>query len=790
MRLLIFFILLSVTILFGYYSYIFFYDLETKTENTQYDSFVDEIELSILSSIEDKISGLILISSLLGHTCNTVEMWPNCTLPIEQFSDIADPIISLANIRTISFAPLLKENDVTGFEKYIYDFFQEQNYSDLGVNDFGKGIFSVNENGTRYHDVTGSDIGMDNNLLVPVTQIGDLPNNNKAIMLNLYSEINRINAIDYSINCSYYNDYNDCIALTKVIHLVQDPIFEPASLSIHPIYTKGDNKLVAITTSVYNWNEVLSTNLPTLISGIDIIMKSGDEEYTYRYTGGKAKYLDTGDNHDSRYSNSKHEIHINNINGYVHYEFSLYKTKEFENLYHTNGPIYASVASMSIVIFISISFLIYDKYVNNEILKKELMAETKNTFVKFISHEIRTPLNTVSLCIHSIHSELYGQIYNKIDNNTEESIILMKEWLEILEDIEGSSNEAILVLNDLINYDKLSIGALTLDLSLINIKKFIIKTVKPLKIQANLKNISIIMDEKISNRVYLENKYVYGDTIKLTQVIRNILSNAIKFTPVDGNITININHEDVLHEYIFDNTIYKCGGIITITVIDTGAGISIENQKKLFGQGIQFNVNNLQAGQGSGLGLWITKGIVELHYGKIYAQSNGEGCGTTFVLEIPMIELLDCESSNPSTPDIENNIEMIDTLSDVNTLVSNILIVDDSNMNRKIISKLLTKENFKCYQCEDGDECIKFMNSMLGKDIDLILLDYEMPNRNGPDTAKYLRDNGYMLPIVGLTGNVLQSDTDYFLNHGATKVIHKPISIDVLKETIKNVNKN
>jgi hypothetical protein len=159
--------------------------------------------------------------------------------------------------------------------------------------------------------------------------------------------------------------------------------------------------------------------------------------------------------------------------------------------------------------------------------------------------------------------------------------------------------------------------------------------------------------------VITEHQLVLGDKPKLSQVIRNLVSNALKFTPVGGKVTIRvgwkphglsssfaqlandiiINREKQDNKDVIINLQeeYVSSGSLVLSVTDTGAGMSPENLKQLFQEGVQFNANKLQAGQGSGLGLWISQGIVGLHRGKLSATSQGEGFGSTFTLELPVV---------------------------------------------------------------------------------------------------------------------------------------------------------
>lgn len=201
----------------------------------------------------------------------------------------------------------------------------------------------------------------------------------------------------------------------------------------------------------------------------------------------------------------------------------------------------------------------------------------------------------------------------------------------------------------------------------------------------------------------------------------------------------------------------------------------------MFQEGMQFNPNELQAGQGSGLGMWISKEIVTLHKGTIAVRSPGLGLGATFEVTLPVFRGASSARSNRVTQRsrLRNRLVNIPVSDDP----LHILVVDDASSNRKLVCRLLQSKGFRCEQAENGLECVGMVLS--GRNhFDMILLDFEMPVMNGPDAAKKLREMKCEIPIIGLTGNVLPEDKQYFLDHGANIVFSKPLNIDQLLEYI------
>jgi CheY-like chemotaxis protein len=251
----------------------------------------------------------------------------------------------------------------------------------------------------------------------------------------------------------------------------------------------------------------------------------------------------------------------------------------------------------------------------------------------------------------------------------------------------------------------------------------------------------------------------------------------------------------------------RCGSL-QIDIIDHGPGIGREEMARLFQEGVQFNPNQLQAGQGSGLGLWISRGLVELHLGKLSAHSEGLGLGSTFSIEIPLVEhvrlelepgvdydvelgmhqpeytLLNQSASIEPTLEKVNFDETIET-SAIPLDIKKILIVDDTPTNRKIVRRILRSDGFTDVdEAKDGQECVEMVSSRPPSEpwYDLILMDFEMPRMNGPTATSRLRELGYSMPIIGVTGNILTSDVTYFLESGASSVLPKPIVMKDLYE--------
>jgi signal transduction histidine kinase/CheY-like chemotaxis protein len=469
----------------------------------------------------------------------------------------------------------------------------------------------------------------------------------------------------------------------------------------------------------------------------------------------------------------------------------------------------------------------------------------------------RTPLNTITLSIRILLENLNelrdlceskGQTLAKDPMELSRVSSLFTESFDLIDDLEENSSVAVTTLNDLINYDKIETNTFTIEEKDVNIWTVIEKTVGPLTLQAKEKNIALNLVTRVADEeenIDLNSLRVVGDSIKLGQVVRNLVSNALKFTPAHGKVEVSGTAHRLVIALTFPLVIAcyepikiavttprrRAGtftsihiqdplpiGNIIITVTDSGPGLSSEQQLALFHQGVQFNPNQLQAGQGSGLGLWISKEIVSLHHGTILVTSDGLGCGSTFKVTLPVVLRenlppvppsnrlipafpptalrVEGEGANPpmSPPNMEDrhgshlldispsNIPLIKPESKPEPRERHVLVVDDAPSNRKLVCRLLRSKGFICHEAENGAECVE---KVMSKEhpYELILMDYEMPVMNGPSAARQLRQNRCNLLIIGVTGNVLPEDKAFFLEHGADLVLTKPLDVsELLKE--------
>jgi CheY-like chemotaxis protein len=242
-------------------------------------------------------------------------------------------------------------------------------------------------------------------------------------------------------------------------------------------------------------------------------------------------------------------------------------------------------------------------------------------------------------------------------------------------------------------------------------------------------------------------------------------------------------------------------GNVMVNVIDDGAGMTNDQVKKVFDDFTQFNVNQLQAGGGSGLGLSIARGIVVQHGGTLSCSSDGLGKGTTFTVTLPIYEEISsvdqtervssqtsdhntCIDAKDAEKGTFHNSPCDDEECDLDIPKLRVLVVDDSTMNRKLCMRLLERCGHSTEGASDGREAVKMVRQSLdsGHLYDCILLDYEMPIMCGPEACQLIRKMGCSSFIVGVTGNLMTEDVDHFQKCGANWVLPKPFRLEALEQ--------
>jgi len=871
----------------GYISYTLSASNEEDVLHSQYTNSARQLQFTILDDVNSKISILRTLVAVVTINCNDASKWPNCAVPMKNFLNYADPMVETTKSRTIQYAPLVLPEEVDSFEDFAYDFYEASGYSELGVSSIGRGIHAVNAtSGERYH-CTVPVPGVVYDVLFPIFETGALDLNLNAIMYNVYSEEKSAVAIEAMLDCTYaainagelsaLDIGNTCSSITDVIKLTQDNEFNPGVVLRYPIIvpTNSSNsssplKLVGLVAMVHNWNTALTRS--TCDSELRVVVSNQNGAWSFSLECQTAVYLQEGNKHNSAYSSMGRTFPLPPFKGGVSYQVSIYPTRSLVEEFRSNGPVYVCVITVAVILLTSAVFMSYDHFVRGEVRKKE---EAKTNFVRFISHEMRSPMNTVSLGLKLLYDQLChvmsmyptppGIFEN--DDGTPPSLEVaipanvIQEWKELVSAIEDGSDAAVDVLNSLINYDNIAAGVVLVKTTQLNLWQLVQHCVEQHEMEAIELDVSLRLDMAItranvggSKRKYLANLLCMGDETKLNTVVKNFISNSLKYTPPGGAILVTVDWKEAGLPYVasVEKDMLRAGSIV-IRFIDNGVGMKIETLQHLFRDDEHIRIKSDHSGQGTGLGLRISKAIVEMHGGLISGKSDGTDRGCVFTVELPVqvhknmrdlslleqeedapfdIEDIPCEEClSPSALTLSsfetNNIRTsqlaaaIDILHDSangdsagphsahqpristyevckaveyedlsSTRRQRVLVVDDVAVCRKVLIKTLVRSGYECYEAYDGQDCLDQYNRLIAinKPVDLVLMDYEMPRMNGPSAAQILREGGCMVPIIGVTGNVLLKDKENFLSHGASAVLFKPLALDHLKTTIVDLN--
>lgn len=377
----------------------------------------------------------------------------------------------------------------------------------------------------------------------------------------------------------------------------------------------------------------------------------------------------------------------------------------------------------------------------------------KRLFIRNVSHEIRSPLNTMSVGL-----ELLGEA---VEDGTPQD---NHKFVDLLADIQFSCSMAVHVLDDLLTYDRLEGNTLTLNKEHRNIRSTLQSVVDKFQAQATLSEIDLVFNDAVIPNAPTSDIIVDVDLERITQVLNNFVINALKFTPANGSVSVNLS-------------LSSDGSMARIEFHDTGVGIPTEKQKILFSDNDEFSLESLQNEQGIGPGLFVARQIVLLHKGSVGVYSEGQGYGSMFYIELPVVSasFRFVPSGVPVKAAPMRKIQS-------NQMIRKqcILVVDDVVMCRKLHIELLGKYFESTMQASNGVDAVAAVKKChsAGKTIDAILMDSSMPFMDGTVATREIRALGFTGKIIGVTGNALVDDIEDFLAHGADAIFIKPLKKD------------
>ncbi|MCL2070193.1 MAG: ATP-binding protein [Treponema sp.] len=379
----------------------------------------------------------------------------------------------------------------------------------------------------------------------------------------------------------------------------------------------------------------------------------------------------------------------------------------------------------------------------------EMASRAKSEFLSRMSHEIRTPMNAVIGMTQIAKSS--GD---------------MEKIRGCLDQVESSSSHLLGLINDILDFSKMESGKLALDIidfSLLENLDFVLSMMYS---KASERDIKIRLS--IENIV---NDCLSTDSLRFNQVLINLLSNAIKFSHHGGDILLKVRElgsEGGFSIYSFD-------------VIDHGIGISNYQSSKLFKAFEQADESITRKYGGTGLGLVISKNLVELMGGKISFESE-EGKGSTFTFTIR------CAAKPAIEREVSGALPAVDDNYDFSG--KRCLVVDDIDINREIVIEFLSVTNLILETAENGREAVEKFQSSPDGCFDIILMDMQMPVMDGCSATREIRciekeRSAKEVPIIAMTANVMREDIQRAMESGMNAHIGKPIILEAALKTIK-----
>lgn len=390
-------------------------------------------------------------------------------------------------------------------------------------------------------------------------------------------------------------------------------------------------------------------------------------------------------------------------------------------------------------------------------------TRAKSDFLAKMSHEIRTPMTAV-----------LGYADLLLEQTTGTPALQ-----EPLRTIKRNGEFLLEIINDILDLSKIEAGKLEIERVRCSPRQIAADVVGLMQIRAKEKGVKLLLEPPVAFPPFVE-----SDPTRLRQMLLNLVSNAIKFTE-NGRVTLNLKYEPS------STPTGGRSGTMSLTVSDTGIGITDAQLAKLFLPFTQADASTARQFGGTGLGLTICKRFAELMGGDILAEST-EGEGSVFTIQLPVLALPAAEplEARPMVPTLPLREPLVAAKTPISLSVAGrpcrILVAEDGPDNQKLLQFMLKKAGAHVTLVENGQLAVDAVEAAIAaqQPFDLVLMDMSMPVLDGYGASQQLRDRGHRLPIVALTAHAMSGDREKCLAAGCSDYATKPLNREVLLATL------